>query len=362
MLSLHGVGGWRDLDDLHFGELGEPGFEQAINNGTDGFIWYGTRRALSSRFINAVEIPLAVARKRREIRYPLVPLFVTVTPAQARTQLKDALTDEDFKTFTDANGAQRGRMTNDRFRAHVACGYLRSAVHFIDQEEFTIAVTAITEPDGRQDFTFDWRSVFDERSRVLSPGTLPILIDALKKMRDTLKPKAGFPLVTLDCDLPLPLAVLLGYEWRVTSRLRLRIRQRTRSGIISIDGDGSIRRNWPAWKVRDCGSVGACVLAVSTKSGPLTKPTGHYAQVVGANRIIEIHTPGELDAAGVRGLARHVAAKIGDLNSAGYETHLLLAGPCALAILVGAAANALGPITTPFWDGSAYVSPITVGT
>ena len=38
----------------------------------------------------------------------------------------------------------------------------------------------------------------------------------------------------LDLDLPLPLAALIGYEWRVTSRLRLTVRQRSGAGIVDI--------------------------------------------------------------------------------------------------------------------------------
>jgi hypothetical protein len=43
------------------------------------------------------------------------------------------------------------------------------------------------------------------------------------------------------------------------------------------------------------------------------------------------------------------------------EKHLLLAGPAALAVLVGAANNGNGPLTMPFWNGAAYISPIIIG-
>lgn len=55
-LCLYGTGGWRDLDDLHIGELGSPEFRRVINEVTGGFIWYGTKRAARSNYINTVEL------------------------------------------------------------------------------------------------------------------------------------------------------------------------------------------------------------------------------------------------------------------------------------------------------------------
>lgn len=64
-LALYGVGGWRDLDDLHLGELGQPAFD-AINTVTGGFIWYGRRGVLDTRGSKMAHIALRrVIRHRR---------------------------------------------------------------------------------------------------------------------------------------------------------------------------------------------------------------------------------------------------------------------------------------------------------
>jgi hypothetical protein len=47
-----------------------------------------------------------------------------------------------------------------------------------------------------------------------------------------------------------------------------------------------------------------------------------------------------------------------DANS-GQPKHLLLAGPASLSALVGAPANANGPVTLPLWNGNAYRSEMT---
>jgi hypothetical protein len=361
ILSLYGAGGWRDLDDLHAGELNAVGFEQAINHDTGGFIWYGTSNVLTSEYVNSVEIPIAVTRKLREPNYPLVPIFASIEPHQLAEAKNHRLSGRDFEMLRDANGVIRNGQTLPAWRRDVARRYIRAAVRAIDATEYTIAATAFTPPDGHQDFTLDWRSVLDEDTRELTPGTLPILVDALRTLRDAIKPTEQFPHITLDIDMPLPLAALIGYEWRVTSRLRLTIRQRTGAGTLEVAGDGSTRTDWPDWTVRDHGRQGPCVVAVSTTPDALTAHLQRYADQVGAGQTLDLHVPGQLDADGIRGLAREITGKLREACDNGADKHLLLAGPAALAVLVGAANNGNGTLTMPFWNGSTYVSPIVIG-
>ncbi len=82
---------------------------------------------------------------------------------------------------------------------------------------------------------------------------------------------------------------------------------------------------------------------------------------VGAGRTVSLHVPGELDAPGMRGLARHAAAKVREVRQESSPPHFLLAGPNGLATLIGAGSNANGPVLVPFWDGHAYVSPLVIG-
>jgi hypothetical protein len=368
-LAYYGVGGWRDLDDLHLGELNQSGFERAIDEVTGGCIWYGTRRVLGSWYVNNVELPTVVDRKRREPDYPLVPLFVTVSPHEVKKELLAVAADPDselsrgdVELFMDANGQQRERgQRNQDYRDAVARRYVRSAVRWLGQDSYTAALTALTEPAGTQDFTFDWRPLIDPRTRVLQPGAEEIMRDALTTFRDAVKPTAAFPHLTLDLDLPLPMAALAGYEWRVTSRLALTIRQRTRSGVVVVDGDGPATAAFPGWDETDLPGSGPTVVAVSTTPHPLTGPLRGYAEQVRARRTLELHLPRQLDAEGVRGLGRHIAVTLRQVNNVGQQKHLLLAGPAALAMVVGAGANGSGPVTMPLWNGTSYQSTVVVG-
>jgi hypothetical protein len=104
----------------------------------------------------------------------------------------------------------------------------------------------------------------------------------------------------------------------------------------------------------DLPGTGPAVVAVSTK--PLTGPLAQYAHQVRARRTLDLHIPGELDATGIRALARHIAATLRDINNSGQPKHLLLAAPASLGALVGAAAKANGPVTMPLWNGNAHRS------
>lgn len=165
--------------------------------------------------------------------------------------------------------------------------------------------------------------------------------------------------MNLDVDLPLPLAFFVGYEWRITSRLRLRVEQRTGSSFAWVDGDGPTTEI-PAPVTESFDRSGPAVLAVSCGEA-FDKAARRYADEQSASRLVTVHVPGLLDAIQMRSIARKAAVCLRDLNDEGLCKHLLIKGPVAIAVMLGAAFNASGTVTVPFWDGRRYVSSITVG-
>lgn len=366
-LKIYGAGGWKDTEDLRVGERTREGIRRAIFEETGGLIWWGTRLALRSRFVNEVEIPTAFQRKDGEPLYPIVPLFIDLDPSQEpdREAIRASLL-EHGDALLDCNGLVRPRgVSAEEFRHCVARRYLRDAVTALAAQgsevgpDVTVAIRTLSEPSGQHDLTFDWRALLDAGVRSLPPQAGSLIAAALVNAREALQ--AAFPSahLLLDLDLPLPLAFLVGYEWRITTRLRLSVRQRTGVSFADLNSNGdtatiptTLRESLPA--------NGAAVVVVSCLEGP-GEMAAQYAARVGARELIKLHVPGRLGAPELRALARACARELRRLNNHGIDKHLLILGPSALAVFAGASANATGPVTIPFWDGSRYVDPIVVG-
>jgi hypothetical protein len=356
-LRLYGAGGWKDTDDLPLGVSTEDKIRRAIFEQTGGFIWWGTGMALGSRIINGLEIPTALERAEVDPHYPLVPVFADVSPGEAGKKLARRIGKESTRKFMDRNGLpRRPKERLDDLRVRVARRYVRDAVASLPAGDLTVAFRALSEPSGEHDLTFDWRAVVDARARLLEVGNLPILLDALDNAREAFQARERSPVLSLDPDLPLPLAFLVGYEWRSTTRLRLRIGQRTGGSFSWIEHAGPLGEE-PTPVPRRMGGDGPVVIAVSCKD-PLGKAAVGYADKVRASELVQLHVPGLLDAAGLRALARAAAGRLRALNDRAVGKHLLIRGPGALAVMCGAESNATGPVVLPFWDGSKYVSPV----
>jgi hypothetical protein len=218
---------------------------------------------------------------------------------------------------------------------------------------------ALSEPSGEHDLTFDWRSLIVARERTLRPGAIDLIEDALAAARDALQAAFHSPGVMLDLDLPLPLAYLVGYECRLTTRIRLVSGLRTGTTLGELHGDGDVVT--PPEPVREpLRGGGPVVLAVSCRDG-LGQAATRYAADMNARELITLHVPGVLAPPALRGLARACARELQSVNNRGVEKHLLLLGPSGLAVFAGAAANASGPVTIPFWNGNSYVDGLIVG-
>ena len=360
-LKLYGAGGWKDTDDLKLGTSTEQEIRRAILEETGGFIWWGTDKALGSKIINGLEIPAALERSEAEPGYPLVPVFVDVSPSGAGKKLVRRIGKESAQKFMDRNGLPREPKERlDDLRVRAARRYVRNAVASLPAGALVVAFRALSEPSGEHDLTFDWRSAIHPKARLLQKGSLPVLLNALANAREAFQARERSPELSLDSDLPLPLAFLVGYEWRATTRLRLRIGQRTGASFSWIEHDGPLGE-MPEPMPRRLEGDGPAVLAVSCGENSLGTVALTYAKEMRASELVLLHTPGLLDGSELRALARAAAGQLRKLSDQAVDKHMLIRGPGALAVMCGAESNAVGPVVLPFWDGSEYVSPLAVG-
>jgi len=359
-LKVYGAGGYKDIEDLRLGVNTGDELERAIHELTGGFIWWGTQKALGSKWINELEIPTAVARATTTPSYPIVPLFIDLSPGADATAIRAAVgshTDD----FLAHNGVVYDGVEDPKaFRRRVARRYVRDAITGLGAGTLTIAFRALSEPDGDHDLTFDWRELLDPRRRVLVPGALDAMIDALANTREIAQARTNSPELRVEPDLPLPLAYLVGYEWRITTRLRLAVNQRTGSTFRWISADGPTAPIGAPIAEELVSNDDVTVVVASCGTGT-PGAARRYADSVGARRLVTLHVDGLLDDGQIRALARATADELRAANDRGEHKHLLIVGPATLAMLIGAAANACGAVTVPFWDGTTYVSPVTVG-
>jgi hypothetical protein len=358
-LQIYGAGGWRDTEDLRLGTQTPSELRRAINSETGGFLWWGTRSALKSEVITTIEIPAALDRAAAG-DYPLVPVFVELDPISDRGAFESTLTRAD--DFLGFNGVVRRHSETARaFRRRIARRYVSDAISGLPRRRCSVAFRALSAPDDRADATCDWRSIFDAHSRVFVRGGLEQAKDAVRNLRESFQRREQTPEIEVDSDLPLPLAFLAGYEWRETTRLRLQVRQRTGTSYALISGEGEAQ-NRVTPQVEHLGGRGPAVLVVSCGNG-MDLAAHRYAACVDAQELRMLHVQGVLDAPSVRGLARTAAAELQGLRERAVDKHLLILGPGALAILTGAAANAVGPVTVPFWRNAsmAYGGTVVIG-
>jgi len=365
-LKLYGAGGWKDTEDLRVGARTQEGIRRAIFEETGGLIWWGTRIALASWFVNNVEIPTALERKDTEPLYPVVPLFVDLDPGNAsdRDAIRAAVGGRG-DDFLDCNGLVRARKESaEAFCRRVTKRYVRDAIKGLaaaavdTNATVTVAMRSLGEPSGEHNLTFDWRALIDPQARTLAPGADNVIADGLATVREALQTAFPSPHLLLDLDLPLPLAFYVGHEWRVTTRLHLTVRQRTGSSFAEIESDGEMT-SLPDPRRQQLTGGGPAVVAVSCLSG-LGEAAQRYAAEVDARELITLHVAGVLSSAELRTLARGCANELRNLNNRSLDKHLLILGPAALAVFAGASANATGPVTIPFWDGSRFVTPIVI--
>lgn len=363
-LRVLGIGGWKDTADLGLGAPTENVIREVIANGTGGFIWWATRDTLESRVITRVELPAALRRKRREPSYPLVPVFVELDPRNPKDRASLAarlgrwpLGNRRAKRLLDLNGVPRkpGEPQKDLV-ARAADRYARDAIRGVGKRDITASFNVAREPRPDQDLSFDWRPAFDIDRRGFRGGGLARIRDALGITRAALQAEAGQPRVTASFDTPLPLACLVGFEWRIATGICLDILQRTGTTEYVIDGAGEADRPLEVPPIPN--GPNPVVIAVSA-TWAIPEAARRYATALDAC-LVEMHVPGTLTPSQIRGLAHAVIDVLKVVNDRGVEKHLLIRGPEALAALIGAGANATGSTVVPFWHNDGYVNPIRI--
>lgn len=364
-LCIRGAGGWKDTDDLRLGGKFKKDIVQAIEQDTGGFIWWATRDTLDSEVICETELPTALARAERDPHYPVVPVFVELRPrdrAEIATAVGADLTERllDYTGVTRASKQSLSALAREAGRL-----YAKQLVNSLPPGPVEVAISCFRAPTGHHDLTLDWRTLFDPGTRARAPGAIETITEALGDLREALQGREQAPRVNIEIVLPLPLAMLVGFEWRTTSQLQVTVKTVNPDSSILTVAPGAADTCTPETRAVELGGTGPHVLAVSV-GATLGQTVERYAAAHDARGFEHLHVElanGDLlDAGKVRALAALVVDRLNKLQAAGTPKHLLLRGPANLAVAIGLGANGTGRTWVPFYDGhEGYVGGVTVG-
>ena len=369
-LVVRGAGGWQDTRELRLGQRWMAAFRSAIGKETGGFIWYGTRKALASRTICKVEVPLALrrARRRKGGAYPVVPLFVDLQPSEDADAIKRAFGSRRGRRLLDLNGVIRNRGEDlPTFSKRAARQYVKDLIREHPGDNLHAAITTGREPTGQHHLSLDWRRLVDDHGRVMDPDSLATIVETLADIREALQIKSACPHITVEPHVRLPLAALIGWEWNRVRPLRLTVQQPSPAGLQTVEDRSADPRDWGPPEVTPLASDGPAVVALSVGKR-LDGAAQRYAAAHGARETRCLHVSlddlpnGMLSTDDIRSLATWAVEQLAALNDRGVEKHLLLLGPASLAVRIGAAANGTGRTWLPFWDGAdGYTSGLAIG-
>jgi hypothetical protein len=360
-LCIRGAGGWQDTDELPMGGNFPDDIERAINEDTGGCIWWATKDTLKSEIICATELPTALDRAQTDPTYAVVPVFVDLRPGRDFDAIEAALGPAYAKQMLDRNGVlRRAKQPVRELAREAAREYVKQLVKGVPDRSVDVAVTAFRAPTERHDLTLDWRCLFDPDTRVLQPAAVETIVETLGDIREAVQSRERTPQVSVEVALPLPLAMLLGYEWRHITQLRVTVKTVNPGDgeLLVVEPAAAASRSWPAPRVVELPGSGPFVVGVSVGAS-LGTTIDRYAAEHEGRGFEHIHVDRDpqadpLDADDVRSLAAHVVRRLNELQAAGVPKHLLLRGPASLATAIGLAANGTGPTCVPFYDGHDY--------
>lgn len=369
-LLMRGAGGWQDTRELRLGQRWMAALRPAVRKDTGGFIWYGTRKALTSRTICKVEVPLALRRARRRNggAYPVIPLFVDLRPGHDSEAIKQAFGTRRGQQLLDLNGVIR-EDGEDRqsLSKRAARQYVKDLIREHPGAHLRVAVTTGREPTGQHDMSLDWRRLVDGDGRLADPAALATIVETLSDIRQNLQTKSNCPHITVEPHVRLPLAALIGWEWNRVRPFRLTVQQPSTAGMQTVEDIPANPQRWGAPELTPLGDNGPAVVALSVGKR-LDGTVQRYAAAQSARETRCLHVALDdlpdrmLSPEDIRSLAMWTVDQLAELNDRGVEKHLLLLGPASLAVRIGAAANGTGRTWMPFWDGGAgYAFGVTIG-
>jgi hypothetical protein len=368
-LCIRGGGGWKDTDDIPLGDDFIANCVASIEHETGGFIWWGTKETLGSSIICKTELPTALERAKRDPTYPVVPVLVDLQPGDDSAAIGAAIGSAYARQLLSSNGIlHRNGQSLRALARETARRYVKQLVRGLPDGPVDVAITAFRAPTEQHDLTLDWRPLFNQDTRELAAGAEKVIVEALADIRTALQARERSPEVHIELALPLPLAMLIGHEWRWTTQLKATAKtvNPATGQMLTVPPGGARSELVATVSSGALAGKGPFVLALSVGT-MLGNAVERYADEHDACGFEEMHvdcdaSENPLEADDIRSLAAQVVKRLNEVHATGTEKHLLLRAPASLALAIGLAGNGTGPTWVPFYDGhDYYVSGLNIG-
>ena len=326
-LVIRGAGGWQDTRELPLGQRWMAAFRIAIGKETGGFIWFGTRRALTSRTICRFEVPRALrrARRRNTAAYPVIPLFVDLRPEEDADAIKQAFGARRGQRLLSLQGVIREDGEDlASFSTRAARRYVEDLIRAHASDHLRVAITSGREPTGAHDLSIDWRRLLDD-GRLTDNAALVTIVETLTDIRQALQAKSDCPQITVEPHVRVPLAALIGWEWNRVRPLRLTVRQPTSAGMQIVEDLDADPRRWGDPITKTLPGDGPAILALSIGKR-LEETVERYAATQGAREIRCMYVPLDefpsrlLSPEDICSLAQWTVDQLAELNDRGVES------------------------------------------
>lgn len=358
-MRRRGIGSWRDRKNLLVGDGSDAMIKAAIESETAGFVLYGTQRIVESDYVWEREWPWAHDRHAHEAAatwpapYRLVPLLVD-EPARQRVTAAAGSHGQPDPMIFNGERLQRG---DPGSRDAVARYLLRAGLAdrmAIRGGPIKIHLTTFSGAENVEtDLLVDWSREFGS-----ADVDWPVLVSALRDIKNAVA--RSRQAVEVDAQARLIPAFVFGHAFPLASRIPLMAI--TREGArwaIGRGADPSLVR------VTDEALVGGDP-AVAVVEISLARDVGVAASVaahgLGLNpgRAVRLQLNDSVETVD-SGVAAACAFSFGralrDIRDGGIrESHIFIAAPAPMALLLGASVNA-GPAMTLYYTADGNYRP-----
>lgn len=138
-LMIHGVELWQDITNLGTG-VSESKIRKAIQEGSDGLIFFVTQQSIASQFIRDVELPEAETRFKDDADFKIIPVFGLPIDV-ATAALKGCLT-VPLSNFNGAIVEGKGNFDDVSTASHRAAEIVLEDISIPDVDLLTIGLSS----------------------------------------------------------------------------------------------------------------------------------------------------------------------------------------------------------------------------